>query len=61
MVKVYMESNSHAQLVAIFANEDAYGACSSSLDKYAAEGRMFITESLDHTEEEWQKFQEIGG
>ena len=61
MVKVYVESNSHAELVAVFANEDAYDACSSSLDEYAAKGRMFISENTDHTDEEWQKFQEIGG
>ena len=61
MVKVYAESNSHAELIAIFDNEEVYDACSDALDKYAANSRMIVTESLDFTDKELRQFQALGG
>lgn len=61
MVKVYAESNSHAELIAIFDSEEVYEACSDALDKYAAKSRMIVTESLDFTDEELRQFQKLGG
>jgi len=46
MVKVYAESNSHAELIAVFPDEATYEACSNALEKLAAESRMIITESV---------------
>ena len=46
MVKVYAESNSHAELIAVFADEATYEACIDALEKLAAESRMIITESV---------------
>ena len=50
MVKVYMESNSHAELVAVFASEDMYEVCRQELENEAKKLRMILTESLDHEE-----------
>ena len=47
MVKVYMESNSHAELVAVFASEDMYEVCRQELENEAKKLRMIVTESLD--------------
>jgi hypothetical protein len=51
MVKVYAESNCHAELIAVFPNEEVYDACSDALDRYAAKARMIITESVEEEEE----------
>ena len=59
MVKVYVENRAGADLVAIFADEKAYEACIPSLDKYAAKARMYVTDCYC-TDEEYDKFQEIG-
>jgi len=50
MVKVYMESNSHAELVAVFASEDMYEVCRQELENEAKKLRMILTESLDPEE-----------
>ena len=47
MIKVYFESGTHAELVAIFDSEDLYMACLPILEKKAEESRMFITESIE--------------
>ena len=47
MVKVYFESGSHAELVAVFRNEEDYDACELSLIKHAHSAGMFVTESSD--------------
>lgn len=49
MVKVYFESNSHAELVAIFSDSDVYAVCVDGLERLAKEGRMFVTESVEET------------
>ena len=47
MVKAYMESGRHAQLVAIFDDEDTYTACKPILEKLAKDANMFVTESVE--------------
>ena len=47
MVKVYFETKTHAELIAIFDNEDAYMACIDALKLYAKKHRGFITESIE--------------
>jgi hypothetical protein len=47
MIKVYFESRSHAELVAIFDREEVYIACLPALEKLAMESRMIVTESVD--------------
>jgi hypothetical protein len=47
MIKVYFESQSHAELVAIFDNEETYDACLPALEKLAKESGMVVTESID--------------
>lgn len=51
MVKVYFESSSHAELVAIFPNEELYDVCSAALEEEAKKGRMITTESCDEEDE----------
>jgi len=46
MIKVYYESNSHAELVAIFVDKEMYDICLPSLMKNAKDNRMFVTESI---------------
>ena len=50
MVKVYAESSCHAELIAVFPNEEVYEACMDALDKYAAKARMIVTESVEEEE-----------
>ena len=50
MVKVYAESGCHAELIAIFPNEEVYEACMDAIDEYAAKGRMTVTESVEYEE-----------
>ena len=47
MIKVYMESGSHAELVAIFASEEMQEVCRHELENEAKKARMIITESSD--------------
>ena len=46
MIKVYFESNSHAELVATFESEDLYIASLPALEKKAKEQGMIVTEAL---------------
>ena len=47
MVKVFFESNSHAEQVAVFEEEDLYMACLPALEEQAEKDRMVVTESID--------------
>lgn len=46
MVKVYFESKAHAQIVAVFADEELYNACLPVLEAEAKKARMIVTESV---------------
>jgi len=46
MVKVYYESNSHAELVATFTSEDTYISCLPALKANAKKHRMKVTEMV---------------
>ena len=50
MVKVYFETSSSADLVAVFDNEETYFACLPMLEKLAEKDRYFVTESLEEGE-----------
>jgi len=50
MVKVFFESNGHADLVAVFETEELYMACLPILEYQAKENRMIVTESLIDTD-----------
>lgn len=50
MIKVYFESSSHAELAAIFDNEETYSICYPMLTKIAESKRMVLTESVEETE-----------
>lgn len=52
MIKVYFESNSHADLVATFSSEDLYIASLPALEKKAKEQGMIVTEYDD--EQDWE-------
>lgn len=47
MVKVYFESSSHAELRAIFSDDELYNRCLPILEVVAEEQRMFVTESVE--------------
>ena len=47
MVKVYFESNSHAEQVATFQDEATYEACVLALEAMAAQHNMKVTESVE--------------
>ena len=47
MIKVYFESNSHAELVATFENEEVYTLCIAALEKEAKSKGMILTESVE--------------
>lgn len=47
MVKVYFETTSTAELVAVFDNEETYERCFPALERFANEIGMFITESIE--------------
>ena len=51
MIIAYFESGSHAELVGIFNDEDAFNACAPALKKLAGKHRMILTESME--EEAW--------
>ena len=46
MIKIYFESKSYSELVAVARNEEIYGACLPGLKKLAKESGMKVTESL---------------
>ena len=48
MVKVYFETDSYCELVAIFDSEQTYNACYESLEKLAKDnGFTYVTESVE--------------
>lgn len=46
MIKVYFESDTHAELAAIFDDEEMYDLCRPTLEKAALKARMVVTESI---------------
>ena len=50
MIRVYFESNAHAELVATFESEELYIACLPTLEQLASEQRMIVTETIDEHE-----------
>ena len=46
MIKVYAESNNHAELLATFETEELYNLYLPALEKIADEIGMIITESV---------------
>jgi hypothetical protein len=52
MIKVYFESNSHAELVATFETEELYTYCISTLEKMAINKGMKLTESVEKENQE---------
>ena len=50
MIKVYFESNSHAELVATFETEEVYALCISALENDAKSKGMILTESAEEEE-----------
>lgn len=47
MIKVYFESKTHAELVAIFNDEATYLYCVDKLEKMAKSYGMIVTETID--------------
>ena len=47
MVKVYFESSNHAELIAVFDNEETYSLCLDALEKEAKDNNMVVTESIE--------------
>jgi len=47
MIKVFFESNTHAELIAVFENEDIYLSCVPVFEKLAQERGVFLTESIE--------------
>ena len=45
-IKVFFESENHAEEVATFTSEHTYIACLNSLEIEAKKRRMFVTESF---------------
>lgn len=52
MVKVFFESNSHAELVATFYSEELYIASLPALEEEAKKQGMIVTENTE--EQEWE-------
>ena len=50
MIRIYFESNAHAELVATFENEDLYIACLPTIEELAIEQRLIVTETIDEHE-----------
>ena len=46
MVTVYFKSKTHAEVVAVFPDEDMYNTCFEVLDIEAKKHRMIVTESV---------------
>ena len=49
MIKVYFESNNHAELVATFETEELYIKCLPSLEAAAQATNMIVTESIEES------------
>ena len=52
MIKVYAESNIHAELWATFLTDEMYNRCLPELQKLAHGCGMFITESVEEDDDE---------
>ncbi len=50
MIRVYFESNAHAELVATFESEELYMACLPTLERLAGDSGMIVTETIDEHE-----------
>jgi hypothetical protein len=50
MIRVYFESNAHAELVATFESEELYMSCLPTLERLASKQRMIVTETIDEHE-----------
>ncbi len=48
LINVYFESNTHAELIAQFNNEEIYMACVPALEKLAEQTNVFLTESVEY-------------
>ena len=48
MIKVYAESNNHAELWATFETEEIYNLCLPIIEKIADRDGMIITESMEN-------------
>jgi len=56
MIKVYFESNSHAELVVTFETEEIYAICFPKLEEKAIQSGLIITESVEEeTQSEIEK------
>ena len=55
MIKVYFESNSHAECVAIFNTKETYNLCLPALEKEAKKHRMIVTESVEGEDQKDKK------
>lgn len=61
MIKVYFESNSHAELVATFESEEIYALCIKALEKDAKSKGMILTESAEEENEKFARKYSITG
>lgn len=52
MIKVYAESDTHAELWATFLTDEMYDLCLPELERLAYGYGMFITESVEENEDE---------
>lgn len=50
MIEVYYESQSHAELIATFEDEETYNKCVPILEQDAKENGMFLTEKIHDNE-----------
>ena len=55
MIKVYAETNTHAELWATFLTDEMYNLCLPELQKLAYGYGMFITESVEENTEDETK------
>lgn len=58
-IKVYFESNSHADLVATFYDGSMYNLCLPVLKREAKINRMIVTESVEEEGEINKTFAEV--
>ena len=47
MIRVYMESEKHCEIVAIFEDEELYKTCLPAIEKKAIDSGMKLTESVE--------------
>jgi len=59
MIKVYAETNTHAELWATFLTDEMYNLCLPELQKLAYGYGMFITESVEENTEDETKSEEL--